>query len=1055
MFDSAVGLHGDVFTAQIPQIIQVFAHAADVVARQFAQTAVFVETAHFHICHRGMLHEHNSVAADAIVGAAQTDAQGLRGGDAAVKVLDEDIVVAGAVHLGEGDFPPPQPHGVDVHQLGVALVVAAEGHVGQSLSGVQGGQAGNAQLHGLPMQGNVVTHGGILHRSGVDDVAQLPGLHQGVNPVAFRGVGHGGNRNAQGGNGLGGAFCGIEGQTQIIEPLGQGDHFRVVSGLHAEQHPGGFAGVQVRHGEACGGESLEHGLPQGPADAQHFAGGLHLGTQNGVGVVELFKGEYRHLYRIVGGCPVQSIPIAQLRQPGAQHDPGSQVHHGHSGDLADVGHGAGGPGIDLDDVQLILVDQVLDVHQPFGAHGQGQLPGTLADPVEKFVAEIVGGINGDGVTAVNACPLDMLHDAGNQHVLPVRDYIHFQLGAGHIFVDEHRIVNASGEDPLHIPLCLLRTPGDGHVLPADDVGGPQQHRVAKLPGGFQSLGQGVDPPAPGTADAEVLQQVVKPGPVLRQIDAVGAGAQNGDSLAVQVLGELDGGLTAESYHHAHWLLHLENVHHILPAQRFKVEPVGGIVVGGDGLRVVVDDDHIIAHFLEGPDAVNTAVVKFNALADSDGAGAQHHNHRFPTPGHGPGFAVGIKAGIEVGGLGVEFRSAGVHHFVGHGKTGQFPAAAEPGQRLVGIAQKLSLPVKILCHGFPGENLFILCQILELVQKPPVNFGNGVDFFYGNPCLQGLKHGKQPMIVLLGQPLHDRCIAQGGGVQGVQGDFRSPDGLHQSHLKGGGDGHDLAGGFHLGAQLPAGTGEFVKGPLGNLHHHIVQGGLKAGAGFAGDVVGNLIQGVAQGNPGADLGDGVARGFGSQGRGPGHPGVDLNHGIFKAVRIQCELAVAAAHNADFRDDVQGRAAKHLIFLVRQGQGWGHHNGVAGVNAHRVEILHGAHGNHVSRSVPDGFKLNFLPAGDAPLHQNLVNGGQGQTVVGDDGQFLRSGSNAAAAAAQGIGRADNDGVADFFCNPGGFFQSFGSGGGNHRLTHGRQGFPELLPVLGLFNCLNGRAQ
>ena len=128
---------------------------------------------------------------------------------------------------------------------------------------------------------------------------------------------------------------------------------------------------------------------------------------------------------------------------------------------------------------------------------------------------------------------------------------------------------------------------------------------------------------------------------------------------------------------------------------------------------------------------------------------------------------------------------------------------------------------------------------------------------------------------------------------------------------------------------------------------------------------------------------------------------------------------------------------------------------MNAHRVEILHGAHGNHVSRSVPDGFKLNFLPAGNAPLHQNLVNGGQGQTVVGDDGQFLRSGSNAAAAAAQGIGRADNDGVADFFCNPGGFFQSFGSGGGNHRLTHGRQGFPELLPVLGLFNCLNGRAQ
>ena len=73
-----------------------------------------------------------------------------------------------------------------------------------------------------------------------------------------------------------------------------------------------------------------------------------------------------------------------------------------------------------------------------------------------------------------------------------------------------------------------------------------------------------------------------------------------------------------------------------------------------------------------------------------------------------------------------------------------------------------------------------------------------------------------------------------------------------------------------AQGALGVNEFVKGPLGQLDHHIVQRGLEAGEGLAGDGVGDLVKGVADGDLGGHAGDGIARGLGGQGGRAGHAG-----------------------------------------------------------------------------------------------------------------------------------------------------------------------------------------
>ena len=270
-----------------------------------------------------------------------------------------------------------------------------------------------------------------------------------------------------------------------------------------------------------------------------------------------------------------------------------------------------------------------------------------------------------------------------------------------------------------------------------------------------------------------------------------------------------------------------------------------------------------------------------------------------------------------------------------------------------------------------------------------------------------------------------------------------------------DGHHLARGLHLGAQAAAGALEFVKGPLGKLDYHVVQGGLETGAGLAGDVVQDLVQGIAQGDAGGDLGDGIAAGLAGQGRGAAHPGIDLDDRVFKAVGVQGKLAVAAAHDADGLDHLQGGRAQHLVFFVCQRQGRGYHHAVAGVDAHGVHVFHGAHGDGVAQAVPHGLKFNFLPARDAFFHQYLGDGGGIQAAAGQLPQLLCILSDAASRPAQGIGRAHDDGVADPLRRRQGRLYGLRDLGGHAGLADLQHGIPEQLPVLRPLDGVHVRTQ
>ena len=92
-------------------------------------------------------------------------------------------------------------------------------------------------------------------------------------------------------------------------------------------------------------------------------------------------------------------------------------------------------------------------------------------------------------------------------------------------------------------------------------------------------------------------------------------------------------LAAELHDHALGLLDVDHLEHVLDGQRLEVEPVGGVVVGRDRLRVAVDHHRVAADLAHGHRGVHAAVVELDPLADAVRARAEDHDARPRAAAH--------------------------------------------------------------------------------------------------------------------------------------------------------------------------------------------------------------------------------------------------------------------------------------------------------------------------------------------------------------------------------------------------------------------------------------
>ena len=471
---------------------------------------------------------------------------------------------------------------------------------------------------------------------------------------------------------------------------------------------------------------------------------------------------------------------------------------------------------------------------------------------------------------------------------------------------------------------------------------------------------------------------------------------------MESLGDLERRLPAELHHHALGLLVVDYVHDILEGQRLEVQAIGGVVVGGDRLRVAVDHDGLVAqlaHLLHG---MHAAVVELDPLPDAVRPAAQDDD-RFLV-GDGQSLVLFLVGGVEVGRVGLELGRAGVDGFVGGDDAFcdaplpdlQFAGAQEPADVIVAEAEPLGLPQffagKPTQAPLAGERLEMvlgLHDLAQLLQKPLVDERDGEDGLQSHPPPVGF----QDEVVALGRGDGDEV--QEGLV--VVGDLRPHVEFPRAHrfleglFEGAADGHVLAHALHVRGQSGIGQRELLEGPARRLHHHVVDGGLETGGCLAGDVVGDLVQRVAHGQLGGDLGDGEAGGLGGQSRGARYPRVHLDDHQFVRLGGVGELDVGSPRlHADGADDVEGSVAQPLVLHVGEGLLGRDRDGVACVHAHGIDVLDGAHDDHVVFEVAHDLEFELLPPDHALLEQHLMGGGRVDTRLHDGVELLVVGSH-----------------------------------------------------------------
>ena len=88
------------------------------------------------------------------------------------------------------------------------------------------------------------------------------------------------------------------------------------------------------------------------------------------------------------------------------------------------------------------------------------------------------------------------------------------------------------------------------------------------------------------------------------------------------LGQVERRLPAKLDDHTLRAFALDHVQHVLQRQRLEIEPVGGVVIGRDRLRVAVEHDGLEAHIGQGKSGLTATIVELDALADAVRAAAQ-------------------------------------------------------------------------------------------------------------------------------------------------------------------------------------------------------------------------------------------------------------------------------------------------------------------------------------------------------------------------------------------------------------------------------------------------
>lgn len=804
----------------------------------------------------------------------------------------------------------------------------------------------------------------------------------------------------------------VEG-LEVLDDLGQGR----VGDITAEQDTLTSLRATEVHGSL---QRSPIGLNDILTEASNLTSTGHLDTEERIGTSKTGPAELGNL-----GSEVVALDLHEvngLRDVTANQSLGSNIDEVGTQDLADEGEGAGGTKVALNDLQLrlstlqISLDD-LHVEGTGDVPGLGDLLGNVLNAAHDRLLQVGGGEDEGGITGVNTSGLNVLTHGVEQKLAVGSDSVNVDLlGTLDELGDDNGVVGGDGASVEELLLELIDAVDDVHGSTRQDVTGTNEDRVANSLSEALSLGDGGKLLPGGLVNTNAVQNLRELVTVLSTVNVLGVSSENVSTTSLlEAESNVLRKLTTDRDDNTAGALELVDIHDTLVAEFFEVELVSGIEVSGVGLGVVVDHDSLLAHAAQGKSGVDSTPVKLNGASNTVDTASQNDDTVVIEADIVGGSVVGgvkvVGVGRELGGEGVDLLNPGPDtEGLAAGANVVLGGANELRDLLVRETKLLGLQQDLLLEAEEAADVLELVvavnDVLELVQEPLVDLGQLVNLVNGVVLVKHSLANSQPAAV--GGVLQDFVeVLEVVTLEANEAGVNLADSLLERLLEGTTDSHDFTDGLHGTANVAVDMLELAQIPPGDLGDDVVQTGLEVGSSGLGNRVGKLGEGVSQTDLGSSVSQGVTSGLGGQSRGTRETSVDLNDTVVKAIGLQSVLDVTFTNDTQVADNLDSSGTEHVVLLIRQGLTGSNDDTVTGVDTKGVEVLHVANSDAVVVSIADNLILDFLPATERLLDQNL--GRKGQGARGQVLQLLGVGSETGTQTTQSVGRTDDDGVSN----------------------------------------------
>ncbi|MCG3141142.1 MAG: hypothetical protein HDKAJFGB_02357 [Anaerolineae bacterium] len=129
----------------------------------------------------------------------------------------------------------------------------------------------------------------------------------------------------------------------------------------------------------------------------------------------------------------------------------------------------------------------------------------------------------------------------------------------------------------------------------------------------------------GRRNVQLAQQRAETRAVFGKLYRFGRRAENFHARVFQRAREIQRRLSAKLNQHAVGFFTFNHVHHIFKRDGFKIQTVGGVVIGADRFGIAIQHNRFDAQVLKRVTGMNTAIIKLDALPDAIRSAAENQN----------------------------------------------------------------------------------------------------------------------------------------------------------------------------------------------------------------------------------------------------------------------------------------------------------------------------------------------------------------------------------------------------------------------------------------------